>query len=246
MSVAPEIKYTDRDVREDESLRELALEYLAQYGGDFEPLTDAQAVLAEGETLPTQMIRKVLNCMRHDRDWVNKMPKPDRSSNVLPFRTSRPRKPPQVEKPCEETTGHVQHPWEQVPWGDYHDYYWKYACPGIPFEITRRSRVTVAKVKYPLATARTGKLIHSVDPDGRHRIIWSVPLHEYGWYSDKHNWVHADGDLSVQLMCKYPSVISKPILLKPEHVEAYLAGQAAIGRTDIKRCPHCIKVEDDL
>ena len=246
MSAAPEIRYTDRDVREDESLRELALEYLRQYGGEFEPLTDAQEVMNSGEHLPTQMIRKVLNCMRHDRDWATRMPTPDRTSNVLPFRAPRPRKPQQVDKPCEQTTGHHQHPWEKVPWGEYNDYYWRYSCPGLPWEITRRARVTPAKVNRPLAVAKTGKLLHSVDPDGAHRVVWKVPHHEYGWYSDTHDWVTEDGDLHVHLMCKYPSVINKPILLRPEDIEAYLIGQAAIGRTDIKRCPHCIKVEDEL
>lgn len=247
MSTAPELKYTDRDVRADESLRELATRYLEQYTGEFEPLIEAKEYLEEDAYLPVALVRKVLNCMRHDSSWCDRLPAPDRRATVLPFRKPSPRKPEQVDKQCDETKGHVRHPWGKTSWGESGwDYYWKYECQGIPFKINRRNRVTVAKVKKPFAAARTGKLIHSINPDGRHTVTWRILLHEYGWASDQHDYLDADGDLNVDLRCKFPSRIERPILLGVDQVQLYIEAQAAIGRGGVRRCPHCIKAEDDL
>lgn len=77
---APDYAYTDRDVREDESLQNVALAYLRGYGGTFEPLVEAKDKLGRGNALPVQTIRMVLNCMRHDMSVVDRLPVPNRQA----------------------------------------------------------------------------------------------------------------------------------------------------------------------
>lgn len=249
MTEAYDRKYTDRDVRGDESLRDLAEDYVQRYTGDFEPLVDAQEALAKGEELTVAMVRKVLNSMRHDRNWYSKMPVPKRGAEVIPMRPPRASKVPDtIPKQCAEEKGHYRHPWEKTPkpGGPEWRYYWKYECSGVPWEITRKEFRSMAKVKYPLAVSKSGRLIHSIDPDGRHNTVWFGPLHAWGWKSDEHHWLTADAELNVKLRCKHPSWIRNPILLRPEQVDIYLEAQQAIGRTGIERCPHCIAVEESL
>jgi hypothetical protein len=229
----------------------VAEEYARRYTGEFEPLLDAQQVLRDGETLPVVLVRKVLNSMRHDRNWYSRMPVPSRDADILPM---RPPKQPKAkkyktqEKQCPETEGHREHPWDKrtKPDRPEWDYYWTYRCKGVPFKITRKQFTGEANVKYPLAAAPTGSLIHSVNPDGPHWTSWQGPLHAWGWKSDEMPWTKADADLNVKLRCKFPSWLRNPILLRPEQVVSYLAAQASIGRTGFKRCPHCIKIEESL
>jgi hypothetical protein len=76
MSGAPEHKYTDADVRGEPDLVELAKEYLENYFGDFDPLVEAQEYHLRGLEMPTAVVRKVLNCMRHDTEWAHVLPRP--------------------------------------------------------------------------------------------------------------------------------------------------------------------------
>lgn len=80
MNTAYDYKYTDRDVREDPRLADLACAYLKTYGGDFEPLLEAKTYLRVVGEPPTAMIRRVLNCMRHDVNVAGQMPVPQRPS----------------------------------------------------------------------------------------------------------------------------------------------------------------------
>lgn len=73
---AHDYRYTDRDVREDPRLTDLAIAYLQQYGGDFDPLVRAKRVMNQGGEMTTVIIRTVLNCMRHDVNVADKMPVP--------------------------------------------------------------------------------------------------------------------------------------------------------------------------
>jgi len=69
-------RYTDRQVREDPTLTELAYDYLRSYGGDYEYLVDCKEALHFRQDLTTAQIRGVLNCMRHDVHARAAMPKP--------------------------------------------------------------------------------------------------------------------------------------------------------------------------
>lgn len=100
-ATAYDYRYTDRDVREDSRLVDLACAYLRTYGGDFEPLIEAKTYLRVVGEPPTAMIRRVLNCMRHDVNVAGKMPVPSRPSFDIedvvappePVRRERPRYP---------------------------------------------------------------------------------------------------------------------------------------------------------
>lgn len=82
-TVAYDYKYTDRDVREDPRLAELACAYLKTYGGDFEPLLEAKTYLRVVGEPPAAMIRRTLNCMRHDHSVAGQMPTPQRPSFAI-------------------------------------------------------------------------------------------------------------------------------------------------------------------
>lgn len=100
--VTHDYRYTDRDVREDPRLAELAMAYLRTYGGEFEPLIEAKTYLrVVGPELPTAMVRKTLNCMRHDFNVADRMPVPRRAEvdfdRLLP--TQQPVTPAQRRPP---------------------------------------------------------------------------------------------------------------------------------------------------
>src|SRR6478735_10697790 len=76
MSGAPERKYTDRDVREDDSLRPIVESYLDTYEGEFDYLVDMKMTWASGRDLTTPQVRGVLNCMRHDPRLNIELPEP--------------------------------------------------------------------------------------------------------------------------------------------------------------------------
>jgi hypothetical protein len=76
MRTAPEIKYTERDVRENDELRDLAETYVRNYGGEFDPLVRAFNMLSMDGALTTAMTRTVLNCMRHDINIASQLPEP--------------------------------------------------------------------------------------------------------------------------------------------------------------------------
>lgn len=69
-------KYTDQDVRRNHAaLRSLAVRYLDNYVGEFEPLRGALCQLNETSDLTVPTIRLVLNCMRVD-STVRDLPSP--------------------------------------------------------------------------------------------------------------------------------------------------------------------------
>ena len=239
MSTAPEFsKYTDRDVRNDPSLMELAVAYAANYTGDFDPLVDAREMIEEENGLTVAVARKVLNCMRHDAKVATSLPKP-KGGNVLPFIQPPPRRKSRdpKDKQCDNPKGHNWH-----VWGD-DEYQYKYQCEGVPWEITRKAFRGVAKIKVAYAASRTGKLIHDVDPDGPHRTIWHGPMHAWGWRSDEQDWYDTDTDLIVKVICRFPSFIQKPILIKADELDQYMRIEdVRMGLREMEMCPHCAKV----
>jgi hypothetical protein len=61
-----EYRFSDRDVREDPDLAQLAFQFARNYGGDFDFLVHAHTYAVEHGSLHTSMARGVLNCMRSD------------------------------------------------------------------------------------------------------------------------------------------------------------------------------------
>lgn len=183
--------YTDRDVRESEKLRELALLYAANYDGTFQPLITAREYLRETGRMSTKTARIVLNCMRHDDGVSKDMPKPKGFT--------RRKHEPKVKKwQCSNKEPHYGH------WSDK-----KGRCEGVPWPINRRSTVDVAAtVKYPFAVSQSGAFVHRTHGSARVR-----------WYPNRHDWgfsEHVKPILYVRLICKYPSVLRNPILVTKE------------------------------
>lgn len=90
---APDLKYTDRDVRENPLLITLVEQYLTQYEGEFAFLRDAKIRSLAGIGLNVAMVRGVLNCMRNDTRimfdlptprFSVELPKPERRLRVVP------------------------------------------------------------------------------------------------------------------------------------------------------------------
>lgn len=76
--------FTDRDVREMPSLKEVAEKYVLEYKGSFQPLLDCKSRMAKGLELEVAHIRLVLNTMRAD-PRVELLPKVEWKDNVVPF-----------------------------------------------------------------------------------------------------------------------------------------------------------------
>lgn len=69
----PDRKYTDEDVRADDSLRTLALAYVKTYQGEFPPLARLEYLVRTDQLvgLTVSQARMVLNCMLHDANVIN-------------------------------------------------------------------------------------------------------------------------------------------------------------------------------
>lgn len=209
MNTAPEIPYTDRDVREDPMLADLAVEYLHQYGGSYEPLVNAQQMLRSDGSLTTQITRVVLNCMRHDTNVARELPPPKRYlmsvPNVAELASRQGRRNSQdiIIVRCSNTKPHSVHYVNPTN-----------KCNGIPHLINRHPTEMRVTVKTPYARARTGKLWHHVDTSrNASYAMWYPPSHEYGW-PDRHAYAENIADLYVKTICKYPSILKNPILMK--------------------------------
>lgn len=230
MSSAPETKYTDRDVRENNCLVEMAYEYVENYTGDFEYLIDMKMRLAQGYDLTTPMVRGILNCMRHD-PRVSGLPAPLPPSEGVVVELRQPKRSKRRKgydrdnpEPCPKTESHDNHVWWK---GD--DPYW---CEGIEWAITRlRYPDYPALVKTPFVVARSGTLIHSVAPDG-HYFRWRQHRHEWGFWRMPGEEFD-DPDLIINLVCRFPSVLKNPALLTIERAEQM------IEVCELGWCPHC-------
>lgn len=229
-----ERKYTDRDVRENPSLRELAENYLCDYGGDFEPLVDAQFALMNlpfGEQLPTNTVRVVLNCMRHDNNVASSLPEPVRPKLELVTMPRRNRKY-KFWLDCDNTESHEPH-----SWGEDTD---RHRCSGVPFEINREYTIVLdAKVKLPYVRAGQSQLIHMTT--GEAWSYWQIadPIRVF---DDLRAATHKYGprfpsDLHVKTVCKYPSIIKNGTLLDGDEVSELLKKNIF----NIHLCPHCVK-----
>lgn len=220
---APEYRYTDRDVRENESLTDLAYDYLRNYGGDFEPLVNALTSFKHDGYLPTNMVRIVLNCMRNDLNVANDLPAP--VGYKVPRKIATVVKPRRRDwdepLPCSIKESHDAHTYK------LDDEFTR--CLGIPWEINRSYFELEATVKVPFARARGGRYIHMLT--GRAWCEWHPPWHEYGWGK-------VPPILIVEVVCKYPSFIKRPILLTENKARVLLEGLS----DSLSICPHCTEV----
>lgn len=226
-SVEPfDYAYTDRDVREDEDLRVLAINYVNAYGGEFTPLVEAREYLREYGVLSTPIARKVLNCMRHDASVAYMLPRPKRrTAEVVVSMAGHKRK--QRARPrdvlCENTASHHSH-WQDNDKG---------TCPGIPFPINRELTVWMkAVVNAPYIRATGGKNIHIVS---REKTLTAWRFGYRGWPNmTTHEYGQRDEvTLDVKLVCRYPSYIVRGDLLTPERAKLL------IDNGLFKPCKHC-------
>jgi hypothetical protein len=237
---APERRYTDADVRSDPELAELAYDYLDQYGGDFEPLVRAQDVLSEGRLLTTTQTRVVLNCMRHDWNIADQLPTPMGKVIDMPVRETevvpRPKRKDKVPSwkdryvDCDRTDYHEPHSYEAKGFDQ-----WR--CGGIPNG--REDYLWVpARIKTPYAKAKGGKMVHIVAPEGSVYLYYPNRYGD-GYGSNGEQWGRFPPRLSVNLLCRYPSVLVNPLLLW-EVPEGMLTSEGK----PLALCPHCIKERD--
>ena len=258
MSNAPETKYTDRDVRENEELIDAAIEYVEEYAGEFEYLIDMKMRLASGGDLTTPMIRGILNCMRHDPRVVGlPAPLPHEPGTVTPIATKQrqrreKRKAYGGNKDCPNPAFHSErHDWE--------DNEFKYYCDG-KYAINRGERheyynslvCHVAVDAYPkphilYVAARGGALVHQIMPQGEWdggapiTFAWKNYPHSWGWFRSQPEYEKFDDkiwspDWHVKTRCRYPSFISNGHLLTLERAHL-LVDNLEIPR---KLCPHCM------
>lgn len=233
MSTAPEMKYSDRDLRDDPSLMELAVAYILAYTGEFEPLVEAKEMYEEEGYLTIPVARKVLNCMRHDARVAAELPPPARQSGiVLPFQAPRRPRIKYSNKQCDTSESHRPH-----RWGEQNEI----SCDGVPFAINRDAVWLPVKIKPEFAAARTGILIHEVAPDGAHQGIWRGPAHSWGFRSQEYPYHSADADLHAKMRCKNPSWILNPILIRRDQLDQFKTIEDVLtGIREMKMCPRCI------
>lgn len=234
-----ELKYTDRDVRENPDFERLAQEYLRQYAGEFEYLIDMKMRDAQGMSLTVGMVRGVLNCMRHDpRVTGLPEPKPSEYGVVIDMEEERPRRQRGKrwfggQDECNNSEPHDEHDYEMELNRRGEVYY--YRCPGV-YLINRGITdedgywsgdvAMPARIKVPFALARGGKLIHRVIPE-QSFFVWSAIPHAWGYRRVR---------LSVKTLCQYPSYLWDPYLVGFAVTEE----QAEIlAWADRRKCPHC-------
>lgn len=197
-----EWKYTDRDVREDGRLTELAITYLRTTGSTFEPIVRAQRVLAEEGALSVTAIRTVLNCMRQDFYLKIEMPIPERPLYVVP--DDRPRVKIDMPKKakCERTDVHPSHAIDPSRWGANN------ICYGIKNDRPFRLDVPV-KIKVGYIKGRQGMQMHAPHPNKNHHV--ERYCNQYG-----DGFVTYGGLLErfvVHTVCRTPGRLTNPMLL---------------------------------
>lgn len=223
-------KYTDRDVREDESLSKIAEEYVRGYGGDFEPLVDARHMLDDGDELSTVVVRKILNSMRHDRDWANRMPVPIRSTNGAGTFVRRVLKESSA---CANESPHYPHFWREADKEGQ--------CRGIPYSINRPFEVDMKlsiKKGFVFAISMTGALVHRIDPNGAHYAVWMPRRHDWG-FDTSYMKRRMNARVSVDMLCNNPSRIDFPVLLTIAQAEDYI-GERSVSGKPVRWCDNCV------
>jgi hypothetical protein len=190
------LKYTDRDVRENPGMIELAERFLEHYEGEFQFLVDAKRTFRRGYTLNIATIRGVLNCMRSDSRVVHLLPEPGDPDLAKVLELPMP-KTGVIE--CQMKASHDPH------------YEWvrgkqKLKCPGVPFEINRNEYThTKTFVRAKFVKARTSFLIHQ-----------TTSLAEGRWFLDRderHKNEYGEFEVITKTRCKQPGWVYGGILI---------------------------------
>lgn len=224
MNAAPNLRYTDRDVRENPEFIPLVHNYLKSYEGEFQYLVDCKMALMHHGALPTALMRGVLNCMRNDARIVGQLPTPlpiQLEAEVIPMkRKAKWTKLKYLD--CDITEPHPAHPREQVSADVVRNY-----CHGI-YEINRISFYRLpAKVndKYTAVVGKTGLLVHKLTGEA-----------EVGWMPYAHQWGFLEGygmngsfvDVFYKTHCKGASIIKNGVLLTSLDAEMILRNRTIL------------------
>lgn len=222
--MSADIKYTDRDVRENDNLVEAAYEFLEAYTGEFEFLIDCKMRVAQGTELSVGMVRGVLNCMRAD-PRVRNMPAPlPPDETVVEFKP-RPRQQRKRKEriPC-DIEGYHTHTFDD--WQTYEYCEGKYA---INRDINLRIPL---HVKVPFMAAQSPSAVLHLVADAKvhvgaeHFMRWDAYPHEYGynfrsarsWYMEERYGFVEMVEMVVVPACNMPRNIKNPILLSEEQM----------------------------
>lgn len=195
-------KYTDRDVREDPRLTELAIKYLQETGSTFDPIVRAQRILAEEGALPITAIRTVLNCMRQDFYLKIEMPIPERPLYAVPDDKPKVVIPMPKQSKCSRTDVHEPHAIDPKRWGD------KNTCWGVKNDRSFYLR-TPLKIKVGYIKGRQGMQMHAPHPNKDHHV--ERYCNQYG-----DGFVSYGGIMQrvvVHTVCRTPGRLTNPMLL---------------------------------
>jgi hypothetical protein len=209
---APELKYTERDVRENPNLYDAAMDYLEEYAGDFEFLLDCKERYLNSIGMSNGMIKGILNCMRVDPRWRGQLPeplKPEPLAEVIPMtRKSRARTYEEMpECPLKVKGIFHHHKRRTVSWG-YKYCYGLYRINREIYSLPARLHVNMAVGKSP-ATNLVHKAVSA-------SFEWLPPHNQEGWLYRGYG-----PTLWVATGCKYPTILKDPILLRQEHITDY-------------------------
>lgn len=245
--IADDLRYSDRDVRDNPGVLSRVVEYLKAYTGEFDYLVDCKRRVENGDDLSVGMIRGVLNCMRNDPRVIG-LPTPSGlSENVVEFRPRRTdrayksdRKDMVKLRDCDITEYHGEHGGAHYEDAEGFDGY-RY-CHGI-HQINREDFWIEAKLKVPYIMPKTVGLVHKVGDESvlpkngeDHYVawyMWRVKAHAYGWSREEYEFLPVT-DLYVRTACKYPRYLENPRLIAAENLT--LARTAMVSKG---LCPRC-------
>lgn len=214
------LKYTDRDVRENEdTLTQVVYDYLMDYQGEFRFLLDCKMRVVSDYDLTIGMIRGVLNCMRVDPrapslpepiEWdADVIPMPERSSRAYKHKTY-----------CDNDEPH-QH--SQADFKTMHYCVGRYAITRNDSHHSYRRDATIHP-EYIFVTAKSDSsiLVHrAVSAE----VEWFPHIHEFGWTRQPEVILHTN--------CKHPYYLRNGLLLTPGMVQEFSAEYGLV------RCPRC-------
>lgn len=138
--------YSDRDVREDPRLSNLAHAYIEQYTGSHEAILGKRRKVARGGTLTTAEVRSTLNWMRSDYVWADALFAPNAKVVIPDVGEASPAAAAVKEPPVSQ-----------------------------PKPRFRKGSITMnARSRTRFVKNRSGLVFHLVNPTGRTRARWNL------------------------------------------------------------------------
>jgi hypothetical protein len=233
--MSADLKYTDRDVRENDELTEAAYEYIEQYTGEFAFIIDCKMRVASGESLTVGMVRGILNCMRVD-PRVRNMPTPLPPDETVVAFERPPRRqfrqlPRYQRKACDIEKYHGPH--GGAGDSEYHFCHGKYAINRGGYSY-RRDAYLHDDILYVAGKSPTTLLHKTMVPH------WTrdpkQPSAAYEWFPEQHGWGWAfRPKLRVFPYCKTPQNLVQPILLTEENM-TIMQSDEELWRPRCHRC----------